>query len=209
MHDNDLLMEKADELVREVRQLAAAKPADRAALRHSLGRLPKEVGLDVHRIVVKHLPHQQVDDATERAFYAVPAFIAAQPRHGRDDDAAAGAETPGPASHQNFGESLARAASGSGPNASDRMDARLQLIARQDLDGLHRQLPRLVLHLRADLVRIDWPLLIRDLARWGRDPKQVAKEWMQSYYRTSERLIAEKKHDDDAAARSGRGNEEK
>jgi CRISPR system Cascade subunit CasB len=94
-----------------------------------------------------------------------------------------------------------------GPDASGRMDARLQLLARQDLNGLHRQLPRLVLHLRADLVRIDWPVLVRDLARWGRDPRQVAKEWMQSYYRTSERLTAEKKHHD-AAAAPGRGNEE-
>lgn len=208
MPDNDLILRKADELVREVRQLVAAKPADRAALRHSLGLLPEEVGLDVHRIVVKHLPHQQIDEATERAFYAVPAYIAAQPRQGRDNDTAASTEAAARERPQNLGESLARAAFSMGLGASDRMDTRLQLLARQDLDGLYRQLPRLVLHLRADLVRVDWAWLIRDLARWGRDPKQVAKQWMQSYYRTSERLIAEKNRHDEAA-QGGRENEDK
>ena len=206
MPDSDPILKKAEELVREVRRLLDS-PADRAALRHSLGRPPEDATLAVHRIVVRHLPHGQPDEATERAFYAVPAYIAAQPRQARDQDAAAGAHPPGPGRRQNFGESLARAAFRAGPAASGRMDARLQLLARQDLNGLHRQLPRLVLHLRADLVRIDWPVLIRDLARWGRDPKQVAKEWMQSYYRTSERLTAEKKHHD-AAAAAGHGNEE-
>lgn len=207
MPDNDLILKNADELVREVRRLLDT-PADRAALRHSLGLLPKEVGLDVHRIVVRHLPHQQVDDATERAFYAVPAYIAAQPRQSRDDDAAAAKETAPGARRQNLGESLARAAFNMGPDASGRMDARLQLLARQDLDGLYRQLPRLVLQLRSDQVRIDWAWLIRDLIWWGRDPKQVAKQWMQSYYRTSERLIAEKNRHDKAAS-AGRGNEDK
>lgn len=205
MPDNDPILKKAEELVREVRQLLDS-PADRAALRHSLGRPPKDATLAVHRIIVRHLPDRQLDDATERAFYAIPAYIAAQPRQARDQDTA-GAHTPGPGRRQNFGESLARAAFRGGPNASSRMDARLQLLARQDLNGLHRQLPRLVQHLRADLVRIDWPVLIRDLARWGRDPRQVAKEWMQAYYRTSERLTAEKKHQD-AAAGAGHGNEE-
>jgi len=205
--DNDLILKNAGELVREVRQLLDS-PADRAALRHSLGRPPRDATLAVHRIIVRHLPGRQLDDATERAFYAVPAYIAAQPRQARDQDTAAGAHAPGSGRPQNFGDSLARAAFREGPAASGRMDARLQLLARQDLDGLHRQLPRLVLHLRADLVRVDWPVLIRDLARWGRDPKQVAKEWMQAYYRTSERLTAEKKRHD-AAAGAGHGNEER
>ena len=87
----------------------------------------------MHRIIVRHLPHGQPDEATERAFYAVPAYIAAQPRQARDQDAAAGAHPPGPGRRQNFGESLARAAFRAGPAASGRMDARLQLLARQDL----------------------------------------------------------------------------
>jgi CRISPR system Cascade subunit CasB len=203
--DDDLIMRKADELVRDVRRLIA-NPADRAALRHSLGHAPGEVALDVHRIVVPHLPHHP-DDAIERAFYAVPAYMAAQSRDARDDEAANGAEGTGRARRQNLGDSLARAVHGKGLNEKS-IEPRLQLVARQDLEGLYRQLPRLILYLRGRQVRIDWPILIRDLARWGRYPRQVAKEWMQSYYRTSERLAAESKRGDAVPATPG-GSEEK
>lgn len=196
MADSDLILRKADELVRDVRQMVNDKPADRAALRHSLGHIPEDTALDVHRIVVPHLPYEYPDDATERAFYAVPGYIAAQTRQGREDEKTAARKEPrDDARRQNLGESLARAVHGKGLNG-DSIEARLQLLARQDLDGIYRQLPRLVLQLRADQVRIDWALLITDLRRWGSAPRQVAKEWMQSYYRTSERLIAEKKRKD-------------
>jgi CRISPR system Cascade subunit CasB len=61
--------------------------------------------------------------------------------------------------------------------------ARLQVLCRQDVAGLHRHLPRLVSHLRADLVPVDWVRLTVDLARWGRNGDQVAKGWLQDYYR--------------------------
>ncbi|MGH3403481.1 MAG: type I-E CRISPR-associated protein Cse2/CasB [Streptosporangiaceae bacterium] len=194
---------KADQMAREVTRLVRHNPADRAALRHSLGRPPEEAAPAVHRIVVPYLADNAAD-ALERAFYAVAALIASQPRQARD---AAGTENgsstrtgdapagePGaraaaglPARRPNLGESFALAVHGKGLNAGS-MENRLHLLARQDLDGLYRQLPRLVLQLRGDLVRIDWGVLIRDLTRWAADPKQVAKEWMQSYYRASERL---------------------
>jgi CRISPR system Cascade subunit CasB len=205
MPDDNRIMKNADELVREVRRLIA-NPADRAALRHSLGHAPAEVALDVHRIVVPHLP-EHPDDSTERAFYAVPAYMAAQSRDARDDEAGNGTQSAGTPRRQNLGDSLARAVHGKGLNEKS-IEPRLQLVARQDLDGLYRQLPRLILFLRGRQVRIDWPVLICDLARWGRYPKQVAKEWMQSYYRASERLVAENKRGDAAPATPGR-NEEK
>ncbi len=61
--------------------------------------------------------------------------------------------------------------------------ARLHVLCRQDVAGLHRHLPRLVGHLRADLVPVDWVRLTVDLARWGRYGDQVAKSWLQDYYR--------------------------
>jgi CRISPR system Cascade subunit CasB len=195
--DNDPILQKADELVRSVRQLIA-NPADRAALRHSLGRVPDEMRLDVHRIIVPHLPEAPFDNATERAFYAVPAYVAEQSRDARDEEAAAGTEVNGRARRQNLGDALAHAVHDKGLNENS-IEPRLQLLARQDLDGLHRQLPRLIRYLRGKQVRIDWAVLIRDLARWGRYPKQVAKEWMQSYYRTSEQLTAQKKRAEAAA----------
>jgi CRISPR system Cascade subunit CasB len=203
--DDDPIMKNADELVRAVRQLIA-NPADRATLRHSLGYAPDEVALDVHRIITPHLPKVHLNDAIERAFYAVPAYMAAQSRDARDEEAADGTEGNSTARRHNLGDSMARAVHGKGLNEKS-IEPRLQLVARQDLDGLYRQLPRLILYLRGKQVRIDWAILIRDLAHWGRYPKQVAKEWMQSYYRTSERLIAEKKRGD-AAATTGR-NEKK
>lgn len=207
MLSDDVILKNAEELVREVRKLIAANPADRAALRHSLGHAPGDVALGVHRIVVPHLPKEHLDDAAERAFYAVAAYMAAQSRDARDEEARDGTQASRAADRQNLGESLAQAVHGKGLNEKS-IEPRLQLVARQDLDGLYRQLARLILYLRGRQVRIDWVALICDLARWDRYPKQVAKKWMQSYYRTSERLIAKQKRADPAAATTG-GNEEK
>jgi hypothetical protein len=58
------------------------------------------------------------------------------------------------------------------------------VICRQQVDGVHRHLPRLIGHLRADLIPVAWVPLTVDLARWGRYPDQVGKRWLQDYYRT-------------------------
>ncbi len=198
---------EADNLAREVTRLTMRSPGDRSVLRHSLGQAPRDVALGVHRIVAPLVP-ERAPDAAERAYYAVAALIASQPRQARDqagtdnapEDApdglqpeeAPGAErAPARPRRRNLGFSLAQAA-GKGASAGS-LDDRLQLLARQDADGLYRHLPRLILQLRGDQVRIDWGVLIRDLTRWAGDPRQVAKEWAQDYYRTSERLAAEKK----------------
>jgi CRISPR system Cascade subunit CasB len=204
MPDDGQMITKADKLVGAVRQLIAASPADRAALRHSLGHAPDDVGLAVHRIIMPHLPEHPAA-ATERAFYAVPAYMAAQSRDVRDEDAGDNAGRGARGRRPNLGDSLAYAVHGRGLNEKS-IEPRLQLLARQDMTGLHRQIPRLILYLRGKRVQIDWAVLICDLARWGQHPKQVAKEWMQSYYRTSERLSPEKNSHDAAAAA---GNEEK
>jgi len=201
---DDPILESADGLVREVRRLIAS-PAERAALRHSLGRRPDAVSLDVHRIVVPHLPQEHPDLAAERAFYAVPAYMATQSRDARDEEAAAG---NGGARRQNLGDSLARAVHDKGLNEKS-IEPRLQLLARQDLEGMYRQLPRLILYLRGKQVRIDWAILIRDLTRWDRYPRQVAKEWMQSYHRTSDRLTRENKNAPKPAATATGGNEQR
>ncbi|EFC82262.1 type I-E CRISPR-associated protein Cse2/CasB [Parafrankia sp. EUN1f] len=66
-----------------------------------------------------------------------------------------------------------------------RWESRLRLLCRQDLDGVHRHLPPLIRQLRADEVTIDWVRLTVDLARWGLYPDQVAKAWLQQFYRTA------------------------
>jgi CRISPR system Cascade subunit CasB len=200
---------EADRLARQITELVKRNPGDRSLLRHSLGRTPEEVAVGVHRIIVPLLPKDTAQDThVERAYYAVAALIAAQPRPARDQadteetpegdpaEAAPGnadAGQPGARGRplHNLGYSLARAVHAGG-NAKSLED-RLQLLARQDAEGVYRQLPRLILQLRGDQVRIDWGVLIRDLARWERTPRLVAKEWAQDFYRTGERLTAEKK----------------
>jgi CRISPR system Cascade subunit CasB len=212
----------ADALAREVTRLARHSPADRSVLRHSLGKSPKDVGLGVHRIVVPFVP-DRASEAAERAYYMVAALIASQPRDARDyagtgqnpeDSADDGPshDVPGgprPAAgprRRNLGYSLAQAADKGG--AANRLENHLQLLTRQDIDGLYRHLPRLILQLRGDQVRIDWGILLHDLTRWAGDPRQVAKEWGQAYYRTSERLTAARKRKNEQAAEEPE-NEEK
>lgn len=207
---------RADQLAREVGKLTANSTADRSVLRHSLGQVPKEVALGVHRIVVPLLPEPH-SEAEERAYYAVAALIASQPRKARDEAQTDGGATApgtddGPASASarnrrgNLGYSLAHAVS-NGANEKTLED-RLQLLARQNLDGLYRHLPRLILQLRGDQVRIDWGVLVRDLSRWAGDPRQVAKEWAQEYYRTRERLAASKERQAEQPTEVTRNEEE-
>jgi len=207
---------EADRLARVITELVKRNPGDRSLLRHSLSLTPEEVAVGVHRIIVPLLPKDtDHDPQAERAYYAVAALIAAQPRPARDQagteeapEGDTGEAVPGIAddgkpggparSRNNLGYSLARAIHAGG-NAKSLED-RLQLLARQDAEGVYRHLPRLILQLRGDQVRIDWGVLIRDLARWERAPRQVAKEWAQDFYRTDERLTAEEKRNADQAS---------
>ncbi|GAA3729711.1 CRISPR system Cascade subunit CasB [Spinactinospora alkalitolerans] len=101
-------------------------------------------------------------------------------------EAEKGAKATGKAGKRpNLGVTLAKAVIKRTLNA-DTTEQRLHLLARQPIDGVHRHLPRLVLHLRGNSEPVDWGLLIRDLARWGHSPGQVAKEWVQGYHRTLE-----------------------
>ncbi|MEY9212260.1 type I-E CRISPR-associated protein Cse2/CasB [Thermobifida halotolerans] len=217
------VLHQADALVQRVSKLVVEDPAARAALRRGVGLAPDDPRmLAAHRIVAPYVPEGSEEGrrgpvaeweapAVERAFYAVAAIMAAQPRSARDQGAQAqeerrdgevSAETPSaeegsgdsaaekPQRRPNLGVSLAEAAFAKGLNA-DTTEQRLHLLARQNLDGVHRHLPRLVLHLRGDAVDIDWGVLTRDLARWGHSPRRVAKEWVQSYHRTLETLRRE------------------
>ncbi|MET8779163.1 type I-E CRISPR-associated protein Cse2/CasB [Nocardia sp. NPDC004654] len=84
---------------------------------------------------------------------------------------------------ESLGVSLANAVANNLLNA-DSVAARLQLVCRQRVDGVHRQLPRLVAQLREKQVLIAWERLLIDLADWGRARDQVTKRWLQDYYRT-------------------------
>ncbi|TQN32694.1 CRISPR system Cascade subunit CasB [Haloactinospora alba] len=77
---------------------------------------------------------------------------------------------------------------GSSPYREAPQEKRLHLLCRQDLDGLHRHLPRVVRFLRSERIAIDWARLACDLATWGEGGtngrNRVAKQWLDGYYRT-------------------------
>jgi CRISPR system Cascade subunit CasB len=201
----------ADKMVSDVSKITADNPGDRSVLRHSLGLHPRNVAPGVHRLLTRYVPEH--DDAAERAYYLVAALIASQDpdsrNQAREEDAAdSGPGDAAPGTHQqaagwrrqNFGHSLALAADKRPLDRRKPLEDRLELLARQDIDGLCRHLPRLVFQLRKDKVRIDWGAMVRDLTRWDSDPRQVAKEWVQDYYRASERLESARKRNNGKAA---------
>lgn len=205
------ILNRADALVERVRGIIVAEPGTRAALRRGVGLAPEDpLMVSAHRVVAPYTTGEHPN--TERAFYAVATIMAAQSRDARDqqDTAPDGEARPetadgGPAAsahtvhgterttaagerkRPNLGVTLAEAAFQNTLNA-DTTEQRLHLLARQQVSGVHRHLPRLVLHLRGERVPIDWGMLARDLARWGHSPRQVAKEWVQGYHRTLETL---------------------
>jgi CRISPR system Cascade subunit CasB len=188
---------RATRFVDEVSRRIRKSPGDAAALRRSLGRSPANMA---HALVAHHLP-DEADEATERAFYGVAALIASQPRairdqsepaaHKAEEQADAAPEektTPG----KSFGTTLAEAVAAD-KSRYESTEARLHLLCRQRVNGVHRHLPRLIAHLQANRVHVDWPRLLVDLSRWGADRDRVTKRWLQDYYRTYHRALAAKK----------------
>jgi CRISPR system Cascade subunit CasB len=150
----------------------------------------------MHALVASWIPLDQPD--VEWAYYTVAAMIAAQPPAARDnaDQNADQAEQPAaePADKasaapservwpDNLGRTLAVAVTQKQMSA-DGTEKRLHLLTRQPVDGLHRHLPALVRHLRTDRLPVNWVQLLDDLSRWRSRREQIAKRWLQSYYRT-------------------------
>lgn len=191
-----------------IEELSREDPGARVALRSGLRR-----GLDdvprMHRFVAPLLPRNRtVSEAEQRAYYAVAAMIAAQPRSSRpspdetaDDGSklAAGNDKPGaeptPAAAaqppvERYGTSLGHAfalAVTESPGREREMrestaEARLNLLTRQSLNGLHRHLPATVGYLRGLGVPVDWAQLLSDLAAWPTRSGQISRRWLQHYY---------------------------
>ncbi|GAA1748945.1 type I-E CRISPR-associated protein Cse2/CasB [Streptomonospora arabica] len=212
------LVAAADRMVAHLRVVNQREPGTRAMLRRGLGRPPEDIAnFHAHAVVTRYLPDDS-SPAEERAFYTVAALVAAQPRGARDQEAGASVEddpfdehvedgaTPaaaqnapadrksagvpdeaGKETRRTLGQSLAWAVE-NGHLKGDMVRDRLHLLARYRTDRLHRELPKLIAHLRVDLVPIDWGYLLRDLARWDTERDQVAKQWVQHYHRTRDQI---------------------
>ncbi|MFW5421013.1 type I-E CRISPR-associated protein Cse2/CasB [Nocardiopsis sp. CNT-189] len=108
----------------------------------------------------------------------------------------------------NLGVSLAGGVK-DGVFKAETTEKRLHRLCRLDLAGLHKRLPALVRHARADLVDLDWGVLVVDLARWESERDEVAKEWLQAYHRTRNYdLYQEQKKKQETAAPAAQSDEQ-
>ncbi|MFD9904071.1 type I-E CRISPR-associated protein Cse2/CasB [Streptomyces sp. NPDC059063] len=195
-------------------QLCREEPGARSALRSGLRRSVNDRQTQrMHRFIAPWLPENSLGaGAEQRAYYAVAAMIAAQPRSGSATTDASkpltehdtgGATAAGPAAEsaaepaakpkepQRYGRSLGMAfatAVTSGPGREKAMrestaEARLNLLTRQSIDGLHRHLPAAVGYLRGLDVPVDWAQLLSDLIAWPDHCGSISRRWLQDYYR--------------------------
>ncbi|MFJ7904739.1 type I-E CRISPR-associated protein Cse2/CasB [Streptomyces sp. NPDC096198] len=119
---------------------------------------------------------------------------------GKEAGPAEGREAPARARRDSLGASFARAVIAQGGQTGVRQDtaeARLNLLTRQSLEGLHRHLPGSVRLLRAGDTDIDFAVLLADLAAWPRYSKAVSRRWLQDFYRIRSSAIeaAGRRHD--------------
>ncbi|WP_082317744.1 type I-E CRISPR-associated protein Cse2/CasB [Streptomyces sp. NRRL WC-3549] len=170
-----------------------ARTALRSGLRKDLDAVPR-----MHRLIAPWLPETPSPDV-ERAYYAVAAMIAAQPRSAlrRPDHAEAdpargeGERRSGAPETGRFGASLGTTfalAVVQGPGREKEMragtaEARLNLLTRQSPAGLHRHLPASVSYLCSLGVDVDWAQVLDDLSHWRRHSGRISRRWLQDFYR--------------------------
>lgn len=193
-----------------IERLCRADPGARAALRAGLRRdLDHPRTRPMHRLLTTRLP-DECDDQTAQAHYTVASLIAAQPRHafapGQEDDKDPAAEQDEQALQENgepdvanapseatpygpsFGATLGQAVIAKG--ASMRMsaaEARINLLTRQSLRGIHLHLPAAVNQVRATGAPIDWGQLLADLVNWPHQSGRTSRRWLQDFYRITAR----------------------
>ncbi|TMR33595.1 type I-E CRISPR-associated protein Cse2/CasB [Actinomadura geliboluensis] len=200
---------RASEFVSTVFSLCE-DPGKRAALRSGLGR-PLDRCHRMHQVIAARVPPGSQN--SERAYYAVAAMIAALPPQARSTVVREAPEVPGPAGsapdgasedgaestgngtalRRNFGQCLAEGVE-HGVLRESAAEARLSLLTRQSVDGVHRHLPATVRVLADRSSAVDWAQLLVDLCRWDRHRDQITRRWLQSFYRTrsaAERQAAE------------------
>ncbi|MYX27097.1 type I-E CRISPR-associated protein Cse2/CasB [Streptomyces sp. SID8381] len=119
---------------------------------------------------------------------------------GKEAEPAEGQKAPARARRDSLGASFARAVIAQGGQTGVRQDtaeARLNLLTRQSLEGVHRHLPGSVRLLRASDTDIDFAVLLADLAAWPRYSKAISRRWLQDFYRIRNSAIeaAARRHD--------------
>ncbi|MFF1627424.1 type I-E CRISPR-associated protein Cse2/CasB [Streptomyces sp. NPDC058272] len=191
---------------RWVEQICRDDPGARTALRSGLRRHLDDVPR-MHRFVAPWLPHGgPVPESEQRAYYAVAAMIAAQPRSTHtspqpevglepDADSQAAPQRPAPRYGTSLGLAFALAVTASGGREREMREStaetRLNLLTRQSINGLHRHLPAAVGYLREVGVPIDWAQLLSDLTAWPVHSGRISRRWLQDYYRQRSQTLRE------------------
>ncbi len=188
--------ERANTFIATVYRLCE-DPGKRAALRSGLAR-PITQSPRMHQVIAARVPSPRPGedrDALQQAYYSVASMIASLPPQARG--------IPSPGNRRNFGVCLAEAV-GRGTIRETSAESRLTLLTRQNERGLHRHLPTTALFISTRPGAVDWAQLLIDLRRWDREREDIARHWLQAYYRTrfkaerdAARLADETDHEND------------
>lgn len=197
--------------VAKVHELCA-QPGNRSALRRGL-RKPLDQCTDMHRTIAAHVP-DHADGSQQRAYYAIASMVASLPPAARessgadaspeDDDAAprptdGSANVPMARRIRNFGLCLAEAVAAD--SRRERViEGRLDLLAKQGVEGVHRHLPGIVRLVADRPGAVDWAALLRDLRNWEHRRDHITRRWLQSYYRERARAAHEAAEEADGQA---------
>lgn len=181
------------------REDAGARSALRSGLRKDLDSVRR-----MHRLVAPWLPEPRSQDM-ERAYYAVAAMIAAQPRSALavPEPATDGPQRPDAEltsspkvwrRRASLGTAFATAVAQS-PGREKEMragtaESRLNLLTRQSVNGLHRHLPASVGYLCSVGVDVDWAQILDDLSKWRTDSGRISRLWLQDFYRARDKDLA-------------------
>ncbi|MEU9198516.1 type I-E CRISPR-associated protein Cse2/CasB [Streptomyces sp. NPDC048332] len=181
-------------------QLSREDPGARSALRSGL-RKDLDSVRRMHRLVAPWLPESRSEDM-ERAYYAVAAMIAAQPRSATavpegTPESRDAVETPSGTARRrraSLGTAFAAAVT-EGPGREKEMrtgtaESRLNLLTRQSVNGLHRHLPGTVGYLCSVGVDVDWAQILDDLGNWRKASGRISRTWLQDFYRARDKDLA-------------------
>ncbi|SDH09670.1 CRISPR system Cascade subunit CasA [Sinosporangium album] len=166
-------LEQARQFVTGVFELCE-DPGKRSALRSGLGR-PLDECHRMHKVIAGRVPNKQ--ENIQRAYYAIAAMIASLPPQARGRSSADNPVGRG------FGQCLAEGVA-HGVLRESTAESHLDLLTRQSVDGLHRHLPAMVRAVADRSSAVDWGQLLLDLQRWEEHRDQIARRWLQSFYRT-------------------------
>lgn len=191
----DTIHEQAQEMVSHLRTEVLSVPGRRALVSKALGHVPGHPRtFSAYREITEFFP-EKPKYSEERAFLAIAAMLCAQPAKNRAQEGSSETQALGDAERDSddseagqgtdpgsLGESCAVAVNRR-MIAEKTVESRLHQMCRSDSTGLHRQLPRLIHHLRGIGITIDWATLTGEIASWDFARERIAARWLRDFYR--------------------------